>query len=71
MFEFLKQLNNQNDKVSINKAIKYLLSEQEKDGSWYGRWGTNYIYGTWSVLSALNIVDFKEKKEVFEKQKII
>ena len=68
---FLKQLNNPNDKVSINKAIKYLLSEQEKDGSWYGRWGTNYIYGTWSVLSALNIVDFKEKKEVFEKQKII
>ena len=66
---FLKQLNNPDDKVSINKAIKYLLSEQEKDGSWYGRWGTNYIYGTWSVLSALNIVDFKEKKEVFEKAK--
>ena len=24
------------------------------DGSWFGRWGTNYIYGTWSVLCALN-----------------
>src|SRR5205823_9322725 len=27
---------------------------QERDGSWYGRWGMNYIYGTWSVLCALN-----------------
>ena len=28
--------------------------EQEDDGSWFGRWGTNYVYGTWSVLCALN-----------------
>ncbi|HXC89017.1 MAG TPA: prenyltransferase/squalene oxidase repeat-containing protein, partial [Stellaceae bacterium] len=28
--------------------------EQEPDGSWFGRWGTNYIYGTWSALAALN-----------------
>ena len=32
----------------------YLRREQEADGSWFGRWGTNYIYGTWSVLCALN-----------------
>jgi squalene-hopene/tetraprenyl-beta-curcumene cyclase len=32
----------------------YLLREQESDGSWFGRWGTNYIYGTWSALCALN-----------------
>jgi squalene-hopene/tetraprenyl-beta-curcumene cyclase len=38
----------------FDKAIAYLLSTQEKDGSWYGRWGMNYIYGTWSVLCALN-----------------
>ena len=31
-----------------------LEREQEPDGSWFGRWGTNYIYGTWSVLCALN-----------------
>ncbi len=35
-------------------AVDYLLRTQEKDGSWYGRWGMNYIYGTWSVLCALN-----------------
>jgi squalene-hopene/tetraprenyl-beta-curcumene cyclase len=34
--------------------MEYLRREQEPDGSWFGRWGTNYIYGTWSVLAALN-----------------
>jgi squalene-hopene/tetraprenyl-beta-curcumene cyclase len=36
------------------RALDYLLKEQEADGSWYGRWGMNYIYGTWSALCALN-----------------
>jgi len=35
-------------------AIEYLRREQDPDGSWFGRWGVNYIYGTWSVLCALN-----------------
>ncbi len=35
-------------------ALAYLRREQEPDGSWFGRWGTNYIYGTWSVLAGLN-----------------
>ena len=35
-------------------ASTFLRREQEQDGSWFGRWGTNYIYGTWSVLCALN-----------------
>ena len=39
---------------ALNRAIAYLLSTQEADGSWYGRWGMNYIYGTWSALCALN-----------------
>ena len=38
----------------LDKGLAYLLRTQEKDGSWYGRWGMNYIYGTWSVLCALN-----------------
>ncbi|HUW97610.1 MAG TPA: squalene--hopene cyclase [Acidiferrobacter sp.] len=37
----------------IMRALAYLRSEQEADGSWFGRWGTNYIYGTWSVLVGL------------------
>jgi squalene-hopene/tetraprenyl-beta-curcumene cyclase len=36
------------------EAVEYLLREQEADGSWYGRWGVNYVYGTWSALTALN-----------------
>jgi squalene-hopene/tetraprenyl-beta-curcumene cyclase len=38
----------------LDKALAYLERTQEKDGSWYGRWGMNYVYGTWSVLCALN-----------------
>jgi squalene-hopene/tetraprenyl-beta-curcumene cyclase len=36
------------------RALAYVLREQEADGSWYGRWGMNYIYGTWSAMCALN-----------------
>lgn len=50
---FLTQIGYQDDKPVIKKGINYLLKEQEKDGSWFGRWGTNYIYGTWSAISAL------------------
>src|SRR5205809_7985293 len=35
---------------SVRDAIQYLIDTQDKDGSWYGRWGVNYIYGTWQVL---------------------
>jgi squalene-hopene/tetraprenyl-beta-curcumene cyclase len=41
------------DKRALDRAIGYLRREQEPDGSWFGRWGTNYIYGTWSALTAL------------------
>jgi squalene-hopene/tetraprenyl-beta-curcumene cyclase len=51
---FLAQIGMTNDDPVMAKALAYLRREQEKDGSWFGRWGTNYIYGTWSVLCALN-----------------
>ncbi len=37
----------------IVRALEYIRAEQEDDGSWYGRWGVNYIYGTWQVLRGL------------------
>ncbi len=40
------------DAQALERAIMYLRRQQEADGSWFGRWGTNYIYGTWSVLTA-------------------
>jgi squalene-hopene/tetraprenyl-beta-curcumene cyclase len=39
---------------AVRRAIDYLRRTQLGEGSWYGRWGMNYIYGTWSVLCALN-----------------
>ena len=38
----------------VHAALDFLEKEQMPDGSWFGRWGVNYIYGTWSVLCALN-----------------
>lgn len=40
----------------IGRGIQYLIDEQEADGSWFGRWGVNYIYGTSGALSALALV---------------
>lgn len=49
-------LNRQADQPFLNRAMEFIRNEQEADGSWYGRWGTNYIYGTWSVLMAMEIL---------------
>jgi squalene-hopene/tetraprenyl-beta-curcumene cyclase len=50
----LAQLGEPNDSSRMNAALAYLEREQLADGSWFGRWGVNYIYGTWSALCALN-----------------
>jgi squalene-hopene/tetraprenyl-beta-curcumene cyclase len=51
---FLAQIGHTKDEPCMARAIAWLRSEQWPDGSWFGRWGTNYIYGTWSVLCAFN-----------------
>jgi squalene-hopene/tetraprenyl-beta-curcumene cyclase len=53
---FLAQLGRTIDDPVVRHGVEYLRAEQEADGSWFGRWGNNYVYGTWSVLSALNAV---------------
>jgi squalene-hopene/tetraprenyl-beta-curcumene cyclase len=40
----------------VQRAIKFIFSEQEPDGSWFGRWGVNYIYGTFLVLRGLDAI---------------
>jgi squalene-hopene/tetraprenyl-beta-curcumene cyclase len=42
------------DSLRMKAALAYIEKEQEADGSWFGRWGVNYVYGTWSALCALN-----------------
>jgi squalene-hopene/tetraprenyl-beta-curcumene cyclase len=46
------QTNSQVAKV-IRRGVDYLKKHQEEDGSWYGRWGVNYVYGTWQSLKGL------------------
>lgn len=41
---------------SVQRAITFLKQEQEADGSWYGRWGVNYIYGTWQSVRGMTCV---------------
>ena len=52
----LGQLGWRQGQPVVDRALRFLEREQEADGSWFGRWGTNYIYGTWSVLAGLNAV---------------
>jgi squalene-hopene/tetraprenyl-beta-curcumene cyclase len=52
----LAQLGEPIDSPRMKAALAYLEREQLADGSWFGRWGVNYIYGTWSALCALNAV---------------
>ena len=49
----LARVGRAQDRPALERAIAYLRDEQEEDGSWFGRWGTNYIYGTWSAMMAL------------------
>lgn len=55
---FLAQIGMPADDPVMARALAFLRREQEADGSWFGRWGTNYIYGTWSVLCALNAAGY-------------
>lgn len=50
---FLSKLDRERFRPAVDAALEFLKSEQEEQGCWFGRWGTNYIYGTWSVLIAL------------------
>lgn len=52
----LGQLGYERSHPVVARGLQYLRDEQEEDGSWFGRWGVNYVYGTWSALCALNAV---------------
>jgi squalene-hopene/tetraprenyl-beta-curcumene cyclase len=50
---YLLQAGYSKEHPAVARGLAYLRATQLTDGSWFGRWGTNYIYGTWSVLNAL------------------
>ena len=52
----LAQLGERPGDPALLQGLEFLRRTQHPEGSWYGRWGMNYIYGTWSVLCALNAI---------------
>lgn len=52
---------------AMKRGVDYLRRTQIAEGSWYGRWGLNYIYGTWSVLCALNAAGVSHHDPVMRK----
>ncbi len=53
MLEMLAQYGFTRKDPRVEKAVQFILKEQEPDGSWFGRWGVNYLYGTFLVLRGL------------------
>jgi squalene-hopene/tetraprenyl-beta-curcumene cyclase len=53
MLELMGTFNYPKEHLAAGHALEYLKKIQEPEGPWWGRWGVNYIYGTWSVLSGL------------------
>ena len=47
----------------VQRGVQYLKDSQEENGSWYGRWGVNYIYGTWQALKGLMAVGISEDEK--------
>ncbi len=54
--EYLGTVGYDRSHPAAGPAVDFLRREQEADGSWYGRWGVNYLYGTWSVLTGLRAI---------------
>jgi squalene-hopene/tetraprenyl-beta-curcumene cyclase len=50
----MAQLGTPADNPKLKAGVDYLIRTQREDGSWWGRWGVNYVYGTWSALAGLN-----------------
>jgi squalene-hopene/tetraprenyl-beta-curcumene cyclase len=56
MLEMLAAYGYTRDDKRVQKAIKFIFAGQEPDGSWFGRWGVNYLYGTFLVLRGLEAI---------------
>ncbi len=56
VLELLGRIRYSRDTPIVQRALAFLRKTQDPDGSWYGRWGVNYIYGTWQVLRGLHAI---------------
>ncbi len=53
VLESLGKLGHRVGDPAVDRAVDYVRRNQEPDGSWFGRWGVNYIYGTWRALTGM------------------
>jgi squalene-hopene/tetraprenyl-beta-curcumene cyclase len=58
ILELLGYENWKTDHPQVKEALQFIREHQEPDGSWYGRWGVNYIYGTWQVLRGMRAMNW-------------
>jgi squalene-hopene/tetraprenyl-beta-curcumene cyclase len=52
---------------AIERALRYLQREQRANGSWYGRWGVNFVYGTWAVLSGAHEIGLQKSAPLVQR----
>jgi squalene-hopene/tetraprenyl-beta-curcumene cyclase len=52
---------------AVRRGVQYILREQEEDGSWYGRWGVNYVYGVGAALPALEAAGYPPEHPVLRR----
>ncbi len=64
---FLAELDEVRYRPQIRCGVEFLRREQTDDGCWYGRWGSNYIYGTWCVLLALEVTGEEGERTLVER----
>ena len=67
ILECLGQLGYDGDCSEVRRAIDFLVREQEADGAWYGRWGVNYIYGTWQAIVGLRAIGEPVENEAIQR----
>jgi len=65
--ELLGTLGYPRDLEAVERAIHFIRRSQRHDGPWYGRWGVNYIYGTWSVLRGLGAIGVDPRHEYVQR----
>ena len=65
--ELLGALGYTRDSEPARRAIEFLRHAQRHDGPWYGRWGVNYVYGTWSVLRGLGAIGEDPRQEYIQR----
>ncbi len=67
IIELLGELGYNRDFLPLKNAIQYLKNEQYDEGCWFGRWGVNFIYGTWAVLCGLTKIGENRDKDYIQR----